>query len=269
MTTLSTEIRSPLRPGRLRRASALSTQLTFIGRSLRHSYRDPEELIMAIVLPVMLMLLFTYVFGGAIAGDGEYVNYVVPGVILLCAGFGAASTAVAVTTDMTNGVINRFRTMPVHAAMVIGGHVVASLARNLLATAIVIAVAFLIGFRPDSGPFGWAGVIGLIALYILAITTLFATIGLLASSPAAANNYGFGILFLPYLSSAFVPVDTMPGWLQPLADYQPVTPIVETLRSLLFGLPVEHGWLALGWCLLILLASAIWATWLFPRRRPS
>lgn len=262
---------TPTRPtiSRIRRATAWTTQLTFIGRSLRRSYRDPEELIMAMVLPVMLMLLFTYVFGGAIATDGSYVDYVVPGTILLCAGFGAASTAIAVANDMNNGVINRFRTMPVRSAMVIGGHVVASLARNLFATAVVIVVALAIGFRPSAGVLEWLGVLGLVGLYILAITTLFATLGLLAKSAAAANNYGFVILFLPYLSSAFVQVDTLPSWLQPIADHQPITPIVETLRALLFDLPVERGWVAVGWCLLILVGSAIWASWLFPRRRPS
>lgn len=268
MTATST--RPPVRTiGPVRRASALTTQLTFIGRSLRRSFRNPDELIMAIALPVLLMLLFTYVFGGAIASDGQYVDYVVPGVILLCAGFGAASTAVAVTSDMTNGVINRFRTMPVYSSMVIGGHVVASLVRNLLATGIVFVVALLIGFRPTAGPVEWLGVIALVSAYILAITTLFAAIGLLASSAAAANNYAFGVQFLPYLSSAFVPVATMPAWLRPVAEYQPVTPITETLRSLLFEQPVTDGWLAVGWCLLILIASTIWVTWLFPRRRPS
>ncbi|SDS68728.1 ABC transporter permease [Microlunatus soli] len=253
---------------RTRRPSAITTQLTFVGRSLRHSLRDPEALIMAVVMPVIMMLLFTYVFGGAIEDDGGYVNYVVPGVILLCAGFGSASTAVAVTSDLTNGVINRFRTMPVHSAMVIGGHVVASVVRNLFATVIVFGVAILIGYRPNATALAWLGSAGLITLYILAITTLFAALGILAKTASAANNYGFAVLFLPYLSSAFVPVATMPGWLQWIAGHQPITPIIETLRSLLMGTPMAtHGWWALGWCLLILVGSSLWAGWLFPRRR--
>lgn len=255
--------------GPVRRASPLVTLQTFVVRSIRHSFRDPEEIILAVMLPVMLMLLFTFVFGGAIADDGRYVDYVVPGVILLCAGYGAASTAVAVATDMTNGVINRFRTMPVISSMVIAGHVVASLVRNLLATVVVIGVAWLIGFRPEGGLIAWAGVLGVVVLYILAITTLFAAIGLLSKSPATASNYGFFLLFLPYLSSAFAPIATMPGWLQPVAEHQPITPIVETMRGLLFQTPIEHGWLAVGWCAAILVASAVWAGWLFPRRRPS
>ncbi|HEY9291035.1 MAG TPA: ABC transporter permease [Microlunatus sp.] len=272
MITIDTVNRAGARRPTVRtgRPSAWVTQLTFIGRSLRHSIRDPEALIMAVVLPVLLMLLFTYVFGGALQSDGNYVNYVVPGVILLCAGFGAATTAVAVTQDLTNGVINRFRTMPLHAQMVIGGHVVASLARNLVATGCVVAIALLIGFRPTAGLVEWLGAIGMIALYILAITALFAALGILARSTSAANNYGFAITFVPYLSSAFVPVDTMPGWLQWFAENQPITPIIETVRSLLMGTPMGNsGWLALGWCLLILVASAVWGSWLFPRRRTS
>jgi ABC-2 type transport system permease protein len=258
-----------LTAGPIRRASPLTTQLTFIVRSLRHSFRDPEGFILAVVLPVMLMLLFTFVFGGAISDDGRYVDYVVPGVILLCAGYGAASTAVAVATDMTNGVINRFRTMPVISSMVIGGHVVASLVRNLLATTVVLGVAWLIGFRPSGGLLAWLGVLGIVTAYILAITVLFAALGLVSKSAAAASNYGFGLLFLPYLSSAFAPIATMPGWLQPFAEYQPITPIVETMRGLLFNQPIEHAWQAVCWSLLILAASAVWASWLFPRRRPS
>lgn len=257
-------------PSTIRPASALSTQLIFIGRSLRHSLRDPEALIMAIAMPVIMMLLFTYVFGGAIQKDGQYIDYVVPGVVLLCAGFGAASTAVAVCRDLTNGVIRRFRSMPVHSALVVGGHVAASLVRNLLATAIVVGVAWLIGWRPTAGIGGWSTAIGLIALYILAITTLFAVLGVLAASPEAANNLGFAILFLPYLSSAFVPVDTMPAGLRWFAGHQPVTPIIESLRSSLMGTPAGHdGWYALGWCLLILIGSALWGAWLFPRRRTT
>jgi ABC-2 type transport system permease protein len=214
------------------------------------------------------MLLFTYVFGGAIQRDGNYINYVVPGVVLLCAGFGAASTSTAVARDMTNGVIDRFRSMPVHSPMVVGGHVVASLARNLFATGIVIGVGWLIGWRPSAAPIDWLAGIGIIAGYILAITLLFAALGLLASGPESAANFGFAILFLPYLSSAFVPVATMPSALQWFAANQPVTPIVETLRSLLMGTPMGHnGWYAIGWCLLIVVGSAAWSARLFPRRR--
>src|SRR5690606_30702334 len=183
---------------------------TFVGRSVLHTLRTPDALVMAIAMPTMLMLLFTQVFGGAIDPAGGYVDYVVPGIILLCAGFGAASTAVDVANDMKAGVIERFRTMPFRAETVIAGHVVASLVRNLVATGIVIGVAVLLGFRPNGSPLEWVAMFALVAGYILAITYLFAAIGLAASNPEAANGYGFFLMFLPYLSSAFVPVETMP-----------------------------------------------------------
>lgn len=249
------------------RISGLTAERVFVGRSLLHSLRDGESLLMAIMLPVLLMVLFTYVFGGAIDPSGGYVNYVVPGIILLCAGFGAASTAVYVANDMKAGIIDRFRTMPLRASAVLTGHVVASLLRNLLATSVVIGVALLVGFRPTADVWGWIGAVGLIALYILTITYLFAAIGLAAGSPEAANAYGFVILFLPYLSSAFVPVTTMPEWLQWVAEYQPVTPIIEALRSLLMGTPMgDAGWWAIGWCLVILAISFAWGGWLFRRK---
>jgi len=253
----------PARP----RVRSLTAEATFIGRSIRHSVRDVEALLMAVVLPVMLMLMFTWIFGNAIDPSGGYVDYVVPGIILLCAGFGAASTAVSVSRDMTTGIIDRFRTMPLRSGAVLTGHVVASLARNLVATAVVIGVALLVGFRPESTPFEWIAVFGVVALYILAITYLFAAIGLAASSPEAASGYGFILLFLPYLSSAFVPVETMPDWLQWIAEYQPITPVIETIRSLLMGTPMgDSWWLALAWCVGILVAAVAWGAWLFRRK---
>jgi ABC-2 type transport system permease protein len=168
---------------------------------------------------------------------------------------------------MKAGTLDRFRTMPLRASAVLTGHVVASLLRNLLATAVVIGVALLVGFRPTADVWGWIGAVGLIALYILAITYLFAAIGLAAGSPEAANGYGFIILFVPYLSSAFVPVTTMPEWLQWVAENQPVTPIIEALRSLLMGTPMgDAAWWAVGWCLAILVISFAWGGWLFRRK---
>ena len=245
----------------------LTAETVFVGRSLRHSLRDGESLLMAIMLPVMLMLMFTWVFGGAIDPSGAYVDYVVPGIILTCAGFGASATAVYVANDMRTGIIDRFRTMPLRAGAVLTGHVVASVLRNLVATAIVIGVGVLVGFRPSANAWEWIALAGLIALYILAITYLFAAIGLAAGSPEGANGYGFVLLFLPYLSSAFVPVASMPDWLQPVAANQPITPIVETIRGLLTDAPL-HGeaWWAVGWCLVILLVSVVWGGALFRRK---
>ena len=249
------------------RLRGFTAESVFVGRSLTQSLRDGESLSMSILLPVMLMLLFTFVFGGAIEPGGAYVDYVVPGIILLCAGFGAATTATYVARDMSSGIIDRFRTMPLRSGAVLTGHVVASLARNLVATAVVIGVGLLVGFRPHADLLAWIGAAGLIALYILAITYLFASIGLAAGSPEAASGYGFIILFLPYLSSAFVPVETMPEWLQWVADNQPITPIIETLRGLLMGTDLgTEPWWAIGWCLAIVAISAVWGAWLFGRR---
>lgn len=250
-----------------KRPSFAVTNSVFILRSIRHSLRDIESLLMSIMLPIMLMLLFTYVFGGAIDPSGNYVNYVVPGIILLCAGFGSSGTAVKVAEDMSNGIIDRFRTMPIQSWSVITGHVVASLARNLIATGIVISVALLVGFKPNANGLEWLGAIGIIALYILTFTWLFGAIGLVAGSPSAANGYGFILLFLPYLSSAFVPTETMPKWLQGVATYQPITPAIETIRGLLSGSSVQsHAWVAVGWCLLILALSLAWSVWSFQRK---
>ncbi|MBT2495142.1 ABC transporter permease [Microbacterium sp. ISL-59] len=249
------------------RLRGFTAEAVFVGRSLRHSVRDGESLLMAIMLPVMLMLMFTWVFGGAIDPSGAYVDYVVPGIILTCAGFGASSTAVYVANDMRTGIIDRIRTMPLRAGAVLTGHVVASVLRNLIATAIVIGVGVLVGFRPTASLGEWIAFAGLITLYILAITYLFAAIGLAAGSPEGANGYGFVLLFLPYLSSAFVPVASMPEWLQPIAANQPITPIVETIRALLMDTPLQgEAWWAIGWCLVILLVAVTWGAWLFRRK---
>jgi ABC-2 type transport system permease protein len=248
-------------------AAPLTAEREFIKRSLLHSLRTPDVLIMAIALPTILMVMFVFVFGGAIDGTGGYVNYIVPGIILLCAGFGAASTSVDVASDMTTGIIDRFRTMPIRASGVITGHVVASLLRNMVATGIVIGVGIALGFRPDATFGEWLAMLGLVALYILAITYLFAAIGLAAKTPGAANGYGFILLFLPYLSSAFVQVDTMPAWLRWVADNQPITPIIDTLRALLVGGELgDSPWWALGWIALILVVAVVWAALLFRRR---
>lgn len=248
-------------------ASFVTTNAVFIGRSLRLSLRNTEALIMAIMLPIMLMLLFTYVFGGAIDPVGNYVNYVVPGIILLCAGFGSSFTAVNVAEDMTNGIIDRFRTMPIHSMSVITGHVIASVARNLLATGLVIGVAYLVGFRPSANVWEWIAALGVITLFILAFTWLFATIGLASGNPSAASGYGFILLFLPYISSAFVPTDTMPVWLRGVANNQPITPVIETIRGLLTGAPIlDSAWLAACWCIAILLASLVWCVLIFRKK---
>jgi ABC-2 type transport system permease protein len=186
-------------------------------RALRLSLRNVDALTTAFAFPVMLMLMFVYLFGGAIHTGTRYVDYVVPGVLLVCVGFGAATTAVSVSHDMTSGIIDRFRSMDVRGETLINGHVVASVARNLLSSALVFAVAMAIGFRPHGDPLNWLAAVGILALYVLALSWFAAAIGMLVRSPEAAQGVTFLVSFLPYPSSAFVPIHTMPSWLQGFA----------------------------------------------------
>lgn len=242
-------------------------------RSLRHSFRDPESVLMAILLPVMMMLIFVYVLGGAVSVDGgaparaDYLSYVLPAIALTTAGFGASYTAVVVSNDMTTGLIDRLRTMPFPAVTVLLGHTVASMVRNLLATVVVVLLALAVGFRTDASVPQLLGSLGLIALWILVITLVFATLGMLAGSAEAASGYGFVLLFLPYLSSGFAPVETMPGWLQGFAAHQPMTPLIDASRALMNGQSVgSDALVAVAWCAgFVALAVAV-AAYVFPRR---
>jgi ABC-2 type transport system permease protein len=245
----------------------MTDSLTFIGRSLRHSVRSIDALLTAIMLPVAIMLMFVYVFGGAIDSGGRYVDYVVPGIIVLCVGFGSAGTAVAVALDMTTGVIDRFRTLPISSAAVLTGHVTASVIRNVASTLLVVGVALLAGFRPVADPLNWLAAIGLLLALMTAISWLAACFGLIAKSVEAANAITFVAAFAPYLSSAFVPTGSMPAGLEWVAQHQPVTPIVDTLRELMFDLPVgdEAIW-AIGWCVAGIAIGRVGAAYLFSRR---
>jgi ABC-2 type transport system permease protein len=247
--------------------AALTDAVTMSGRSLRMARRNVDVLLTSLLLPVLIMLLFVYLFGGAIETGTRYVTYVVPGVVLLSAGFGAATTAVSVTTDLTGGIIDRFRSLDVAGASVLAGHVAASVVRNIASTVLVFAVAYAIGFRPSAGPLDWLAVAGILVVFIVAISWLSAAFGLLARSPEAAGGFSFLVMFLPYPSSAFVPVETMPGWLHGFANNQPVTPVIETLRGLLLDTPVGASpWKALAWSLAILVAAVAASGVLFRRR---
>lgn len=246
---------------------ALRDSGAMIGRSLRHGVRNVDAMIMAAVLPVVMMVLFVYVFGGAIDTGTAYVTYVVPGIVLLCASFGSATTAVSVCNDMVTGIIDRFRSMPVLRSAVLTGHVVASLVRNLAAGVLVVGVGLLMGFRPVAGPLEWVAVVALVSLFVLAVSWVSAVLGLVARSPEAANGFTFGFLFLPYVSSAFVPTETMPGWLHGFAEHQPVTPMIESVRALLIGTPVGSSWwVAVLWFGAITVVAMTIATVVFGRR---
>ena len=245
----------------------MSDALTMSGRCLRLSRRNPEALLTSLMLPVMLLLLFVYLFGGAIETGTRYVTYVVPGLLLLCAGYGASITSVSVANDMTGGIIDRLRSLDVGGAAFLAGHVTASVARNAASTTVVLAVGLLIGFRPDADALEWVAAAGVLLVFVLALSWLAAVIGLLARSPEGANAFTFFVMFLPYPSSAFVPVATMPSWIQGFAEHQPVTPVIETIRSLLLGTPAGSSpWQALAWCAALLTVSITLAGVLFRRR---
>jgi ABC-2 type transport system permease protein len=256
-------------------AYSISDSRVMMTRCLRRSWRDPEAFFTALLLPISILLLFVYVFGGDLNTGGKYVNYVVPGLIVLCAGFGAGTTAVAVANDMTNGIVDRFRSMPVHGWSLLVGHIVASLARNLVATTLVIAVGFGIGWRPDASPLEWLGAAGMIMLFVLALSWLASGVGLLAGSAEAASSFSIILMFIPYASTAFVPAHTMPGPLRAFAEHQPFTPIVETMRGLWMGhtstgAAVGHeAWVAALWCVGVLAVSAGAGSWLFRHRTAS
>lgn len=241
---------------------------TMTKRTVKHIFRDPESLLISICLPVILMLMFVYVFGGAIQTGTDYINYVVPGIIITCVGYGSSMVAISVTHDMVGGLFDRFRSMPARPASLLTGHVSGSFIRNAISMTLVILVALLIGFRPDAGLLDWLGVVAFLSLFLLSVSWLSVVLGLLAKSVETASAFTFIIIFLPYLSSAFVPTETMPSWLHAFADNQPMTPLIETLRGLLIGTPIENnGWLTIIWFGGILIVSFVIATILFKHRK--
>jgi ABC-2 type transport system permease protein len=238
-----------------------------VGRGLRLSRRNGEALITALMLPVMLMLMFVYLFGGAIHTGTAYATYVVPGVILICATFGSATTAVVVSQDMTSGVIERFRSMDIGGTAVVAGQVMASVARNVVATVLVVGVGLAIGFRPHATVGQWLAAAAVLVLFMTAISWLAAACGILTSGPEAANGFTFVFLFVPYASSAFVPIATMPVWLHGFARNQPSTPIIESIRTTLAGHPDGGDALrAVVWCVGLLLVGMAGAALAFRRR---
>lgn len=251
-------------------ANAVSDVLTMVGRSIRLARRNLDTLVLAIVLPVMMMALFVYVFGGAIdtgggAGAG-YLDYVVPGIILLCTGYGASTTAVVVASDMQEGMVDRLRSMPIRSSALLTGHVVGSVARNGLSTTIVVLLAVAMGFRPTAGLGEWLLAAGLLLLYVLGLSWIAAGFGVVAKTVESAGVFSFFMLFLPYLSSAFVPTGSMPAVLRAVSEHQPITPIIETIRGLLAGTPIDRGWIALAWSLGLVAAGFAFALTAFVRK---
>lgn len=246
----------------------LSDTLVMAGRCIRHLTRNVDNLLVVIILPVMLMLLFGLVFGGAIqtGGEGSYVNYMVPGILLICIGYSASTTAVSVNTDVAQGIVDRFRSMPIARSAFITGHVIASVFRNIISAAVSILAAFVLGFAPKASLEQWLAIAFLLLLFATAMTYLSTVFGLLAKTPEGAGAFGFVMLFLPYLSSAFVPLETLPTALRIFATYQPITILVEALRSLFAGTAAAHAAGAIAWCLGIWTVGTAFAGRLFKRR---
>lgn len=229
---------------------ALHETGVLFGRSMRHILRSPDTIITVVVTPLMIMVLFVYVFGGAIhAGSGPYVNYLLPGIVLMAVASGIAYTALRLFTDRQKGLFARFHSMPVARASVLWAHVLTSLVSNALSVGVIILIALLMGFRSGAGLGGWLEVAGILLLFTLALTWLAVIPGLTATSVEGASAFSYPLVFLPFISSAFVPTATMPAVVRVFAEHQPVTSIVDTLRSLLNAAPAgnEIG-TALAWC---------------------
>ncbi|MBZ4017747.1 ABC transporter permease [Streptomyces purpurogeneiscleroticus] len=254
---------------------AVRDSSTMLRRNLLHARRYPSLTLNLLLTPVILLLLFVYIFGDVMsAGIGaggadrtRYLAYLVPGILLLTIGGTTIGSAVSVATDMNEGIIARFRTMAIHRGSVLVGHVIGSVLQCVMSVVLVGAVAVAIGFRAtDATAVDWLLALGLLALVALALTWIAVGMGLSSPNAEAASNNAMPLMILPFLSSAFVPIDAMPGWFQPIAEYQPFTPAIETLRGLLLGTEIGHnGWLAVAWCVGLALLGYFWSTSLFNR----
>src|SRR5919206_1046247 len=238
------------------------------GRSLRHILRSPDTIITTTIMPIAFLLLFVYVFGGAInAGSDRYVNYLLPGILLITIASGIAYTAYRLFLDMKSGIFERFQSMPIARSSVLWAHVLTSLVANVISLVVVILVALLMGFRSGAGVLGWLAVAGILLLFTLALTWLAVIPGLTASSIEGASAFSYPLIFLPFVSSAFVPTGTMPGPVRAFAEHQPVTSIVNAIRDLFTRQPVSTDiWIALAWCVGILTVAYIFAMVTYRRK---
>jgi ABC-2 type transport system permease protein len=248
---------------------------TMLRRNLLHARRYPSMTLNLLLTPVILLLLFVYVFGdvmsagidGDATGRSAYLAYLVPGLLLMTIGSTVIGTAVSVANDASEGITARFRTMAIHRGSVLIGHVAGSVLQSVISVALVGAVAVAIGFRStDATALEWLAAFGLLTLFALALTWIAVGMGLVSPNAEAASNNAMPLIFLPLISSTFVPVDAMPGWFQPIAEYQPFTPAVETLRGLLLGTEIgHHGWLTLAWSLGLAALGYRWSKTAFHR----
>ncbi|MET8232227.1 ABC transporter permease [Micromonospora sp. NPDC005298] len=246
----------------------LGDTTVLLGRSLRHIARSPDTIITTAVMPIAFMLLFVYVFGGAIeTGTDSYVNYLLPGILLITIASGISYTAFRLFLDMQGGIFERFQSMPIARPAVLWAHVLTSLVANLISLVVVVLVALAMGFRSGAGVLAWLAVAGILMLFTLALTWIAVIPGLTAKSVDGASAFSYPLVFLPFISSAFVPTDTMPGPVRAFAENQPVTSIVNTIRDLFTEQPVGSGvWTALAWCVGILVVAYLFATVSYRRR---
>ncbi|MGW2597857.1 ABC transporter permease [Streptomyces klenkii] len=247
---------------------AVRDSSTMLRRNLLHARRYPSLTLNLLLTPVMLLLLFVYVFGDVMsagmggAGRSQYIAYVVPGILLMTIGSTVIGAAVSVATDMSEGIIARFRTMAIHRSSVLIGHVIGSVLQSIAGVVLVGAVAVAIGFRStDATVLEWLAAFGLLVLFALALTWIAVGMGMASPNAEAASNSAMPLILLPLISSAFTPIDAMPGWFQPIAQYQPFTPAIETLRGLLLGSGIgNNGWLAVAWSVGLAALGYFWST---------
>lgn len=239
-----------------------------LGRSMRHILRSMDTIFTVCITPIAMMLLFVYVFGGAIqTGTANYVNYLLPGILLIAIASGISYTAYRLFLDKQRGIIERFHSMPISRSAFLWGHVLTSLVSNAISVVVIILVALIMGFRSSAGVLSWLAVAGILVLFTLALTWVAAIAGLSAQSMEGATVFSYPLIFLPFISSAFVPTETMPTIVRAFAENQPVTSIVETIRALLSSQPVGNDiWVALAWCLGILIVAYLFAVRAYKRK---
>jgi ABC-2 type transport system permease protein len=245
----------------------MSNATTMLGRNVKHTVRNPVAVFNGVLFPIVLMLMFVYVIGGAFDIPGNYVDYITPGMIVLTICYGLSGTALAVNSDMTKGIINRFKVMDISRSAVLSAHVAASMLRSLIAIAVLTGVALIMGFRPAASFADWLGVIGVVVLVTFALSWLTVALGLAAKTPESAGLISVPLVMLPFLSSAIVPAETMAAGVRQFADYQPFTPVIETLRGLLDGTPSGGDAIAaIAWCAGIAIVGYAWSLATFKKR---
>ncbi|WP_109523086.1 MULTISPECIES: ABC transporter permease [Nocardia] len=244
----------------------LTDSATMLRRNLLHAKRYPSMTFSVVLMPVVLLLIFNYVFGGALekSSGGNYIDYLAPGMLLMIPAYLTVSVAVSIATDSSKGIVNRFRTMDIAPSSMLTGHVIGTLIQGIIGSVIMLLVALAIGFRPDANPMEWVAVLGLIALVVLSFSWLSVALGLLSPNPEGASNMLFPVVLLPFLGSGLVATETMPVGLRQFAEYQPFTPFTETIRGLLMGTEIgNNGYLSIGWGVVIGVGGYLWAKSVF------